>query len=269
MRFPGSIGKLDVSDTWRAEAGLGRVVGLQRRRRLGVPRGGRPPHPRCERVHAVTAVSPSLARSGTTTAEPWRGVGGLRWTPVETAGMAAAYRVNDTDRCYHCKAELMDVRRSDRRRRRATVVLGVNIDDLGDHRPGQRAGGGGRPFPLVAAGFAKADVRAASRRWGCARGTSRRGVPREPGAVRNRGVGDGPVAGRAGRSGAPGARLPAGAGAALRRPRASRSSSATWTGVEGAPRSSPGWAPATATSRSTSKASDRGTSTADEVRSAP
>ena len=35
---------------------------------------------------------------------------GLRWTPVDTDEMArAAYRVNDTDRCYHCKAELMDV----------------------------------------------------------------------------------------------------------------------------------------------------------------
>jgi len=34
----------------------------------------------------------------------------LRWTPVVTHEMErAAYRINDTDRCYHCKAELMDV----------------------------------------------------------------------------------------------------------------------------------------------------------------
>jgi uncharacterized protein len=46
----------------------------------------------------------------------------------------------------------------------ATVVLGVNLDDLGDHRPGQRAAGErGATFPLVTAGFTKADVRAASR----------------------------------------------------------------------------------------------------------
>ena len=50
---------------------------------------------------------------------------------------------------------------------RATVVLGVNVDDLGDHRPGQRAATeAGAAFPLVAAGFTKADVRAASRRLG-------------------------------------------------------------------------------------------------------
>jgi uncharacterized protein len=46
-------------------------------------------------------------------------------------------------------------------------VLGVNLDDLGDHRPGQRAATeAGAAFPLVAAGFTKADVRAASRAMG-------------------------------------------------------------------------------------------------------
>jgi uncharacterized protein len=49
----------------------------------------------------------------------------------------------------------------------ATVVLGVNVDDLGDHRPGQRAASErGAVFPLVAAGLTKADVRAVSRRLG-------------------------------------------------------------------------------------------------------
>ena len=49
----------------------------------------------------------------------------------------------------------------------ATVVLGVNVDDLGDHRPGQRAADErGAVFPLVTAGFTKADVREASRRLG-------------------------------------------------------------------------------------------------------
>ena len=76
----------------------------------------------------------------------------------------AAYRINDTDRCYHCKAELMDVVAPIAAAERATVVLGVNVDDLGDHRPGQRAAAeAGAAFPLVAAGFTKADVRAASR----------------------------------------------------------------------------------------------------------
>lgn len=80
----------------------------------------------------------------------------------------AAYRANDVDRCYHCKAELMDVVAPVAERERATVVLGVNLDDLDDHRPGQRAAlERGAVFPLVLAGFDKADVREASRRPAC------------------------------------------------------------------------------------------------------
>jgi uncharacterized protein len=46
-------------------------------------------------------------------------------------------------------------------------VLGVNLDDLGDHRPGQQAASErGARFPLVEAGFTKADVRALSRELG-------------------------------------------------------------------------------------------------------
>ncbi len=54
-------------------------------------------------------------------------------------------------------------------REHAEVVLGVNLDDLGDHRPGQRAAQErGARFPLVDARFTKADVRAASRQLGLA-----------------------------------------------------------------------------------------------------
>jgi uncharacterized protein len=119
-------------------------------------------------VHAVTAVSPSLAGAEHADCRALAAEWGLRWTPVETAEMErAAYRLNDTDRCFHCKAELMDVVAPIAAREGATVVLGVNVDDLGDHRPGQRAATeAGAAFPLVAAGFTKADVRAASRRLG-------------------------------------------------------------------------------------------------------
>jgi uncharacterized protein len=49
----------------------------------------------------------------------------------------------------------------------AAIALGVNLDDLGDHRPGQAAASSrGAVFPLVDAGFTKSDVRAASRRLG-------------------------------------------------------------------------------------------------------
>jgi pyridinium-3,5-biscarboxylic acid mononucleotide sulfurtransferase len=47
------------------------------------------------------------------------------------------------------------------------VTLGVNVDDLGDHRPGQRAARErDAVFPLVDAAFTKADVREWSRRLG-------------------------------------------------------------------------------------------------------
>ena len=39
----------------------------------------------------------------------------------------------------------------------ATIVLGVNVDDLGDHRPGQEAARArGARFPFVEAGITKA-----------------------------------------------------------------------------------------------------------------
>ncbi len=121
-----------------------------------------------ERVHAVTAVSPSLAGEEEADCRALAAEWGLRWTPVSTDEMErAAYRLNDSDRCYHCKVELMEVVGPIAAAEAATIVLGVNLDDLGDHRPGQRAAiESGAEFPLVTAGFTKADVRAASRAMG-------------------------------------------------------------------------------------------------------
>lgn len=115
---------------------------------------------------AVTAVSPSLAGDEESDCRALADEWGLRWSPVTTNEMErAAYRVNDIDRCYHCKAELMDVLAPIAVAERATIVLGVNVDDLGDHRPGQQAAlEQGAEFPLVVAGFTKSMVRAASHR---------------------------------------------------------------------------------------------------------
>lgn len=119
-------------------------------------------------AHAVTAVSPSLAGDEEADCRALAAEWGLRWTPVVTHEMErAAYRMNDLDRCFHCKAELMDVVGPIAAAEGATVVLGVNLDDLGDHRPGQRAATeAGAEFPLVLAGFTKVDVRAASQQLG-------------------------------------------------------------------------------------------------------
>jgi uncharacterized protein len=120
------------------------------------------------RVLAATAVSPSLAPSELADCRALAAEWGLRWAGVETTELAnPAYSANDGERCYHCKAELLDVLAPMAAEERATVVLGVNLDDLGEHRPGQRAAAErGAEFPLVDAGFTKDDVRRTSRSLG-------------------------------------------------------------------------------------------------------
>ncbi len=119
-------------------------------------------------AHAVTAVSPSLAPEERADCEALAREWGLRWTPVLTDELAdPKYTVNDGQRCFHCKTELMAALRPIAEAEQATIVLGVNVDDLGDHRPGQQAASeGGARFPLVEAGYTKADVRRESRQLG-------------------------------------------------------------------------------------------------------
>ncbi len=121
-----------------------------------------------EAARAVTAVSPSLAASEREDCAALAAEWGLHWTEVATDELdRPAYVANDGDRCFHCKTALMDVLAPLAESEGATVVLGTNLDDLGDHRPGQRATAErGAAFPLVDAGFTKADVREASRALG-------------------------------------------------------------------------------------------------------
>lgn len=116
------------------------------------------------RVRCATAVSPSLAPEELADCKALAREWGLSWRPVRTDELdRPEYVANQGDRCYYCKAELMDVLDPLARAEGATVVLGVNLDDLGDHRPGQRAAEErGATFPLVAAGFTKAMVRETS-----------------------------------------------------------------------------------------------------------
>ena len=89
---------------------------------------------------AVTAVSPSLADSERDECSELAQAWGLDWREVHTSEMEnAAYRINDANRCFHCKDALMDSIQPIADELDATVVLGVNLDDLGDHRPGQHA----------------------------------------------------------------------------------------------------------------------------------
>jgi uncharacterized protein len=121
-----------------------------------------------ERVLCATALSASLAPDHEEDCRALAREWDLQWVGVETRELEdPRYVANGADRCAWCKTALMDVLGPMARARRATVVLGVNVDDLTDHRPGQAAAAaaGGR-FPLVEAGFTKADVRTWSRRLG-------------------------------------------------------------------------------------------------------
>jgi uncharacterized protein len=121
-----------------------------------------------ERTLVATAISPSLAPAEEADcralAEEW----GLRWVGVPTDEMDdPRYVANDADRCARCKSALMGALTPMAAAESATVVLGVNLDDLSDHRPGQRAASElGARFPLVSAGFDKAAIREWSRRLG-------------------------------------------------------------------------------------------------------
>lgn len=117
------------------------------------------------RVRVATAVSPSLAAVELEDCRRFVEQWGMRWTTVETHELDdLAYRRNGGDRCFHCKDALMSAFAPIAASEHATVVLGVNVDDLGDHRPGQDAARkGGGVFPLVDAGFTKQEVRVQSR----------------------------------------------------------------------------------------------------------
>ncbi len=121
-----------------------------------------------QRVLAATAVSASLAPGELESARTWAAARGIRWVGVETdEASRAEYVANGADRCYHCKSALMDGLGPLATAEGAVVVLGVNVDDLGDHRPGQRAAAeAGAVFPLVDAGFTKVHVRDAARLLG-------------------------------------------------------------------------------------------------------
>ena len=117
---------------------------------------------------AITAVSPSLAGSERDDCAALALEWDLNWIEVPTSELEnAAYQRNDGDRCFHCKTALMDVVGPLAATESGTVILGVNLDDLGDHRPGQRAAAdAGASFPLVDAGFTKTMIREASRQLG-------------------------------------------------------------------------------------------------------
>ena len=120
-------------------------------------------------VAAATAYSSSLPEAERGPAADLAHSLGVRVLTPETHEMErAGYRANGGDRCFFCKAELLDVLNPlAQAHGLASVATGTNADDgRAGFRPGIRAAGErGAITPLLDAGLTKAQVRAASRLW--------------------------------------------------------------------------------------------------------
>ncbi len=121
-----------------------------------------------ERAVAVTADSPSVARSELQAARELAAAVGIRHVIVSPDEFAdPLYQANAGDRCYFCKSHLYDAVRTSKELDGFVICSGANLDDLGDYRPGLTAAAErGVRHPLQEAGFTKADVRALARWWG-------------------------------------------------------------------------------------------------------
>jgi pyridinium-3,5-biscarboxylic acid mononucleotide sulfurtransferase len=120
-----------------------------------------------ERMLAVTALSASYSERDRQEAQAVVERFKLPHEFIETDELSnPAYRANHPDRCYFCKDELFDkLDELVERRGFAAVAYGVNVDDQGDWRPGQRAAREHRVLaPLLDAGLTKADIRELARR---------------------------------------------------------------------------------------------------------
>ena len=122
-----------------------------------------------ERVVAATAYSYSLPAAERGPARDFAESLGVRvLTPVTDEMSRDGYRANAGDRCFFCKAELLDVLAPLAEEHGiAHVATGTNADDArAGFRPGIRAAAQrGAITPLLDAGLTKAQVREASRRW--------------------------------------------------------------------------------------------------------
>ena len=115
---------------------------------------------------AITGDSASIPESHKRDAEAFARDCGFRHEYIETHEFDNPdYVKNDPNRCYHCKDELFtELDALGRERGIQHIVYGVNVDDLGDYRPGQRAAKLHEvEAPLVDAGLSKAEIRELSR----------------------------------------------------------------------------------------------------------
>ncbi|MBV9226566.1 MAG: ATP-dependent sacrificial sulfur transferase LarE [Acidobacteriaceae bacterium] len=115
---------------------------------------------------AITADSPSIPASHKRDAEAFARECGFAHQYIDTYEFDNAdYVKNDKDRCFHCKDELfLRLETYAAEHDYHHIIYGVNQDDLGDYRPGQRAAKIHQvKAPLVEAGLTKAEIRELSR----------------------------------------------------------------------------------------------------------
>jgi len=118
---------------------------------------------------AVLASSPAYPESEQREARELAASLGARLVEVSTSEVELeAYARNNPDRCFHCKEELFDTLEPIRRDLGlAHLAYGATADDAGDHRPGHASAvKRGVRFPLLDAGMAKSEIRAAARAIG-------------------------------------------------------------------------------------------------------
>jgi uncharacterized protein len=118
---------------------------------------------------AVTAESPSVPSQQRRMANQIVSQFGLNHKIVHSRELdRAEYRANPSNRCYYCKDELFTILQAIAREcGSSTIVDGLNADDLGDFRPGRKAGEDHEVrSPLLEAGLNKSEIRELSRRAG-------------------------------------------------------------------------------------------------------
>ncbi len=119
-----------------------------------------------DRAVIVTSISEILAEEELDNCRKIAAELGFPFRTVKTNELdLPEFRANSPLRCAFCKSELMEhLRAIAQEEGIETIALGVNVDDLGDYRPGQAAAKErGARFPLLEAGMTKEDIRAISK----------------------------------------------------------------------------------------------------------
>ena len=120
-------------------------------------------------VLAVTAQSPSLPMRELSATKELADHIGVEHLIIQTDEMSSPkYIQNPVDRCYYCKSELYGkLEKIAAERKFNHIVNGINLDDMGDHRPGIGAAREADvKSPLCDAEFCKQDVRDLSKKLG-------------------------------------------------------------------------------------------------------